>query len=138
MSALRMYVDTSAFYALEDVSDDNHRKAIRIRDEIGDKKVGLLTSNFVMDETLTLIRIKLGHDAAVNFGKNIRKSKIINVVHVTEEIEEHAWMIFVKYQDKDFSFTDCTSFEVMKKYGVKRAFTFDDHFKQIGFEINPE
>ena len=92
----------------------------------------------MVDETLTLIRIKLGHDAAVNFGRNIRKSKIINVVHVTEEIEEHAWMIFVKYQDKDFSFTDCTSFEVMKKYGVKRAFTFDDHFKQIGFEINPE
>lgn len=138
MNSHRIYVDTSAFYALEDCSDDNHGKAIKIRDEIRTKKIKLLTSNFVLDETLTLLRIKLGHDIAVNFGKNIQGSKIIEIVHVTEEIEKQSWRAFVKYRDKDFSFTDCTSFEIMKKYGIKRAFTFDDHFRQGGFGINLE
>ena len=138
MNTSGMFVDTSAFYALEDVSDYNHRKATEVRDEIRNKKIKLFTSNFVLDETLTLIRIKLGHNATVNFGRDIQKSKIISAVHVTEKIEKHTWKTFVKYHDKEFSFTDCTSFEIMKEYKINRAFTFDNHFKQFGFRMNFE
>ena len=134
----KIFVDTSAFYALEDISDDNHKNAIEVRDEIKNKKIKLITSNFVIDEILTLLRIKLGHDIAVKFGKNIQKSKIIDVIHVTGEIEKLAWGTFVKYQDKDFSFTDCTSFEIMRKYRINRGFTFDNHFKKFGFKVNFE
>lgn len=44
-----------------------------------------------------------------------------------------AWKIFEKYSDKDFSFTDCTSFIVMKMLEINEVFSFDKHFEQYGF-----
>ena len=45
--------------------------------------------------------------------------------------------IFERYDDKDFSFTDCVSFVVMQENGIKEAFAFDEHFNQMGFIRNP-
>ena len=36
---------------------------------------------------------------------------------------------------KDWSLTDCTSFEVMKERRITEAFTTDKHFEQAGFDI---
>lgn len=54
---------------------------------------------------------------------------------ITEEIEEQAWKLFKQYSDKDFSFTDCTSFVVMQQLGLSEVFTNDHHFEQMGFTI---
>lgn len=40
-----------------------------------------------------------------------------------------------KYEDKELSFTDCTSFAIMEKLKLHKAFTFDEHFKKVGFEV---
>jgi len=58
------------------------------------------------DETVTLVRMKLGHKPAVQLGEQIRSSRIIEVPQANKAIEEQAWQIFVKYDDKDYSFTD--------------------------------
>lgn len=81
--------------------------------------------------------MKLGHSAAVKFGRQIRKSRVVTVIHVTEKIEDHAWKIFEKYSDKSFSFTDCTSFAIMNIEKIKSAFAFDKHFVQYGFFVKP-
>ena len=46
--------------------------------------------------------------------------------------ESKAWEIFVQYEDKGFSFTDCTSFAIMERLKIDTAFVFDDHFIQYG------
>ena len=81
--------------------------------------------------------MKLGHNATVKFGRNIRESSVVKVIHVNERIEERAWNIFEKYSDKDFSFTDCTSFAIMEFKKIRTAFTFDKHFAQFGFSSKP-
>ncbi len=53
------------------------------------------------------------------------------------EIEQDAWVIFERYDDKDFSFTDCTSFVVMKQQCIVSVITDDSHFKQMGFDLLP-
>ena len=88
-----------------------------------------------MDETYTGLTMKVGHYAAVDFGEKIRQSQITTVIHITEEIEDEAWNLFKKYSDKHFSFTDCTSFVIMRHLNIIEAFTNDHHFKQIGFTI---
>jgi len=90
-----------------------------------------------MDETLTLIRFRLSIKASIDFSKKIRKSKVVKIVHVSREMEEKARDIFERYDDKDFSFTDCVSFVVMWETGIKEAFAFDEHFNQIGFIRKP-
>lgn len=109
------FVDTGAFYAGKDPSDQYYDQANAFMEKVKkDLTLHLITSNFVIDETLTLIRMKLGHNAAVKFGRQIKGSRIVKVLHVNEKIEEQAWRIFEKYSDRDFSFTDCSSFAIME------------------------
>ena len=61
----------------------------------------------------------------------------MRTLQVTRMIEDNAWRILKKYGDKDFSFTDCTSFALMEQEAISTAFTFDKHFSQYGFQMVP-
>jgi hypothetical protein len=99
----------------------------------------LATSTYIFDETITLIRAHVGHAAAVRFGEKLRQEQIAKLLRVTEHDEARAWELFVRYQDKGFSFTDCTSFALMERLQLDTAFAFDDHFRQYGkFVVVPQ
>jgi len=51
--------------------------------------------------------------------------------------EKRAWVIFKKYQDQPFSYTDCSSLAVMERHKLKTPFAFDTHFEIFGFKIAP-
>lgn len=137
---MRLFIDTSAFVALEDEDDEEHKAALDYREKIRREETlfrVLYSSNYILDEVVTLLRFKLGHQAAVAFGENLRRSKIVRILRVTPTIEDNAWKIFKQYGDKDFSFTDCTSFALMEQEAMSTAFTFDKHFQQYGFQTVP-
>lgn len=134
-----IFVDTGAFVALEDESDQYHAKAIQFRERVlRQENYNIISSSYVLDETLTLIRARLGVKVSIDFSRQIRKSKIIEFIRVSEEIEKNAIKIFESYEDKTFSFTDCVSFAIMKQRKVREAFTFDPHFDQMGFIRRPQ
>jgi len=83
----------------------------------------------------SLIRYRISPQAAVTFGESLLKSSIVSIVDVNLEDRLKAWEVFKKYGDKELSFTDCTSFVLMRNLKIHKAFTFDEHFKQIGLEI---
>lgn len=129
----RVFVDTSAFIALLDPRDDSHAQAVRIEQSLANQAAHLVTTNFVLDETYTGLRGKIQHSAILRFRDSVRQSRQLNVMRITETLEDQAWEIFTRYHDKDFSFTDCTSFAVMQQLGITTAFAFDEHFEQFGF-----
>lgn len=130
-------VDTSAFYALQNTRDAReHSLAVSVAHELEAGKTLLVTTDYILDEAYTLLRSAFGHKAAVRFGREVRKGGI-EVVQVDESIQEEAWEIFERYSDKDFSFTDCTSFVVMERGRIESAFTFDRHFQQYGLKTLP-
>jgi len=53
---------------------------------------------------------------------------------MTPEWEDEAWQMFKRYTDKACSFTDCTSFVVMRHRGMREAFTNDHNFEQVGYQ----
>jgi len=133
-----IFVDTSAFLALEDESDQHHKEAIRFRDrQLLTGSYEVITTSYILDETLTLIRNRLGIRASIEFSRKIRDSRIVRLVSVSREVEERALDLFERYDDKSFSFTDCVSFVVMQDLGIRDAFTFDEHFVQVGFSRTP-
>lgn len=77
----------------------------------------------------------MSHKSAVEFGEMVHKAKTIDIVHISGEIEDEAWQLFKKYSDKEFSFTDCTSFVTMQRLGLSEAFTNDHHFEQVGYSV---
>ena len=126
--------------AIEDLDDANHTIAIDYRDKIrvGDTPFRrLYTSNYVIDEALTLLRTHCGHRVTVLLRKTLEASRLLNVLWITESLEKAAWGIFEKHTDKEFSFTDCTSFALMEAEAIRNVFTFDQHFSQYGFESVP-
>ncbi|MGH9316017.1 MAG: type II toxin-antitoxin system VapC family toxin, partial [Thermoanaerobaculia bacterium] len=130
-------VDTSAFYALQSTGDSReHALAAATAERFETDQALLVTTDYVLDETYTLLPSALGHRSAVRFGREIRRGGI-EIVQVDPDIQEEAWRIFQRYADKDFSFTDCTSFAVMRRGKIGLAFTLDRHFRQFGFEVAP-
>ena len=90
-------------------------------------------SDYVLDESVTIIRVRVSHKAAVAFGQSILGSNVVELLPIESDGRLAAWEIFRKYADQEFSFTDCTSFALMRKLRLKTAFTFDGHFSQMGF-----
>lgn len=129
-----VFVDTSGFKALVDPADEFHTKAMEVWGNMAKKETNLITSNFILDECYTLIRVRCGIEVVKDFRKLLAESgSKAKVVRVTLEDELTAWDWFEKKWSK-LSFTDCVCFATMKRLGLSRFFGFDDHFRRAGFE----
>ena len=129
-----IFVDSGAWYALLDSDDADHSAAAEF---LAANTIPLITTNFVFSETVTLIRYRVGHEAARSFGQKLKESSFVRVIAVTAADEERAWDIFTKYRDQNFSFVDCTSFAVMERMKFSAAFAFDRHFSVMKFAVVP-
>lgn len=129
----QVFVDTNAWIALNSKRDQFHAKAIEVNKNLLQTGYRYLTTNFVLDEAYTGLLIKVGHFAAVDFGEKIRSARTVQIIHITETLEEEAWKLFKQYFNNEFSFTDCTSFVVMRELNLTEAFTNDHHFTRMGF-----
>lgn len=134
---MKIFVDTSAWFALFDPGERWHPAAQRFLEERKHSSLELLTSDYVVDESITRIRKKIGHSQAVIFGENLFHSSITRILEVDQAVRNQAWSYFKRYADKEYSFTDCTSFALMKQFHVRHAFAFDDHFRHFGFTVVP-
>jgi predicted nucleic acid-binding protein len=130
-----LFVDTGAWYALVDNRDPAHDKA---KVCFSENRMPMTTTNFVFDETITLIRKKLGWQTASGFGEMLRSSERLSIIPVIVEDEQKAWSIFLKYRDQDFSYTDCSSFAVMQRLNIGTVFSFDHHFSVMKFNVVPD
>lgn len=132
---MKVFVDTSAWFACYDRHEQTHAAAERVMHQLRLQHASLVLSDFVLTETLTLIRYRLGHAWAVRFGQAVFESRLAELVAVTASLRQRAWEMFQRYDDKTFSFTDCTSFAIMESLELKTAFAFDKHFEQYGFSV---
>lgn len=133
-----LFIDTSAWIALYDRDDTHHQAAVRFftPDNLRARRFIPITTNLVFAEAYTYFC--RNHSAAIAMGKSLKASKILRIVRVEEADEVKAWEIAQMHADKGFSYTDCTSFAVMQRLNCRQAFTFDDHFRQMGFEVLPK
>jgi predicted nucleic acid-binding protein len=132
----KLFIDTGAWLALNNKRDKYYTDAVKANKDFLDKGYLYVSSEYVLDETYTLLRYDVGHKRAVEFGgeiKLLQEMEKIRIIHINQDILGEAWGIFEKYSDKDFSFTDCTSFAAMEMLGISEAFSFDKHFEQYGF-----
>lgn len=135
-----LFMDTSAFVAIANKGDEHHGKAVSFLEDVkrgGTKFRRLVTSDYIIDETLTRIRFSVGYKEALRWGKNIMASKAIETQRIDEETFQEAWRLFQLYGDKPLSFTDCTSIALMEKLDIKSTFAFDDDFEKVGLKALP-
>ena len=136
MSFKRAFVDTSVFYAFLDKSDKFHGEATELFRKARKEHYTLISSNFILAESHALILSKLGRKIASRWLFSIHK--IVSIERITEEDEIKAKEIIKTFEDKDFSYTDATSFAIMERLGLVDAWAVDIDFVQYGkFQVQP-
>jgi uncharacterized protein len=134
VSQVRVFVDTGAWFAYVNAGDQDHR---RLRAVLDDPPGRLVTTTYVFDESVTLTRARLGHRPAVTVGRALLDAGLVELIHVMPADEKAAWTLFEHRPDKSYSFTDCTSFVVMRRERISTAIALDAHFSQEGFTVLP-
>ena len=124
-----IFVDTGAWYASLVPTDPDHLKAGQW---LAANHSPLLTTDYVIDETLTLLRMRGERKRALLLGTRFFHNGLAEVHKVTAADLNLAWETFEKFNDKNWSFTDCTSKVVMEQLEIEIAFAFDHHFHQFG------
>lgn len=130
MSERRIFLDTSGIFAWVNAKDRHHQ---RMCDLPHLPNLKMYVTDYIIDETCTLLLArKIGHrrDELLDL---IRHSRIVRMEWVSQEDFWQAWEWLKKFQDQAFSFTDCTSFAVMKRMGLSDVATTDTHFQTAGF-----
>jgi uncharacterized protein len=132
-----LFVDTAGWVACADGADPAHRQSAAARDRWLEDGGTLISTDYVADETLTLLRLRLGLDAAEAWWRQVDGSSRLRWEPIDLTRAEKARGLFFRYRDKEFSFTDCTSFVVMRELKLREALTTDHHFTQAGFSAKP-
>jgi len=126
-----IFVDTGAWFALAVRNDPDHAAAMRW---LGQNHEPLITTDYILAETATLIRMRdktpRGHRLAVRIASSILEQEAAILRHVSSVDIQKAFQAFRNYSDHIFSFVDCTSFIIMERLGITHAFAFDSHFDE--------
>jgi len=132
---MRVYIDTSAFYALLDRGDENHREGKRAWMQMLEESYTLVTSNYVLVESFALLQGRIGFEAARGLQEDI--VPVVHVEFVTPDLHRAGTAALLSASRRGLSLVDCVSFEMMRDFGIRTAFTFDSHFKEQGFSVLP-
>jgi len=95
------------------------------------------TSNYVVDEAVTLILYQAGPRLGVDTLHRIRASPSLRVLHVTPEVEAEADRVFGRFALSRVSYTDCTTKVLMDRESIGVAFSFDRDLEVLGFRRIP-
>jgi hypothetical protein len=131
-----MLIDTSALHALNYARDDNHARAVAYFKSMAGRVKPIL-SEWVFVETMNLTKARLGPTYAIEFGRQLKASKAFFLMPLNEADKRATWEIFEQYNDKTWSYTDCSTLALARRLGTRRIFAFDHHFRQMGLEVVP-
>ncbi len=124
-----IFVDTSVWYSMIVETDGRHAA---VNAFLADNRLDLFTTDYIVDETLTLLRARSRNSRAVELGNAFFQHRIAIVHKLTEDDLSEAWNVFSSFDDKSWSFTDCTSKVIIEKLGIAEALSLDRHFQQFG------
>ena len=124
-----VFVDTSAWFASVVPSDRDHAAATRW---LSQNTQPLITTDYIVDETLTLLKARGQTLRAMVMGEQCFRGTLATVYYLTAADILVSSQIFRQFSDKEWSFTDCISKALIGKLHMQQAFAFDHHFHQCG------
>jgi hypothetical protein len=133
-----IFVDTGAWIAVTDASDQYHRQAVKMYALLKKQRKRFVTTDYVIDETVTRLRYDAGHPSALRYLDLLAQAQgkgTLRIVYNTEAIFQEAITVFRRYDTIDASLTDCVSFVVCQQLEIPYAFSFDKHFPIMGIAL---
>ena len=133
-----VFLDASAWVASGNPKEEHHQEARETRSALVDGGATLVTTNLVLAEVHALVIRARGGAAGLRLLDIVYADPRYAVVHVDREIESAAVDRWLRvFGDQPFSLCDAASFEIMRREGIRQAFTLDHHFAVAGFTMLP-
>ncbi len=133
---MTVFIDTGAFFDFLFEGSSNHEQAIEKMKGVQNGLWGsIVTSNYILDELITLLCRRADHSVALRCVNGIRKSHSITIIFINEQYEKWAWNSFKRSRDSGISFTDHTSFVLIDIFGIDTVFSNDGHFEDAGYAL---
>ena len=131
----KIFVDTSALYALISTQDQKIKIAVQTWESSLERADPLFTNNYVLVESFTLIQSRLGLDFVRALQTNI--VPFLEIDWIGEQQHTSSVNNVFTANRRQLSLVDCSCFETMRRLGIEKVFTFDEHFREQGFEVIP-
>ncbi len=132
---MSIYVDTSAFLAILDGQEESHAAARDVWQQLIQEDDQLVVNNYVLVETFALVQNRLGLQAVKEFQRDA--TPLLHIAWIDESGHSASVAALLVANQKRLSLVDCASFHTMRRLGLDRAFTFDQHFRDQGFTCIP-
>lgn len=132
---MKAFIDSSFFISCIKHDDKNHKKAQRIADDLKSKSFALYTSYYIIDETASILSMIVSKQVAVDFLESVKSDVFPIILEINQKIRSKTYRFFKTIENKNIGMTDCYSALLMKENKIKKCFTFDKHFRDLGFEI---
>lgn len=129
----RVFVDTSAAFALLVASDENHARAAEAFRALAARGAALATTSYVLVETYALLMRRVGREACETFRDDIEP--LLDVAWVDGDLHARGRDFLVRSRRGGLSLVDAVSFLVMRDGGIDEAFAYDRHFEEEGFGL---
>lgn len=130
---MSIFVDTSAIYAGVAASDDFHDAAVTRWAALLEGEEALVTHSLVEIETVALLQRRAGVDGVRAFVDLLLPR--LSVVEIDRERRRRSIVELCSTSGREPGVVDQISFDVMTDQGITRAFAFDRHFADAGFEL---
>lgn len=137
LAPARLLVDTGAFYAQRDPGDQHYPRATAAFEVLAAVTAEIYSTEHIFDETITLLARRESYAYAAAAGEELLSSRVIRWLDATPAEWKEALHFMRKFADQAVSFTDCISFSLMKREGIRHVFGFDRHFEAAGFRLWP-
>lgn len=133
-----IFIDTSAWVALNEKKDNYHKKAKSFTQKIKNHELNfgpIHTSDFILQETYTYLLYNYNYKAAKDIVNKIYQSNII--IHPFNSLQFSKIWEKITLKENKFSFVDWTSIMIMEKYNIKHIFSFDSDLSKFGIKRYP-
>jgi uncharacterized protein len=128
-----IFIDTSAIIAFMNEDDEFYKDSFNIFSRLFEERAKIISSNYVLLESMVILKNRVGIEAIKTLKNDILP--VIKTFWIDEDIHSLCMNIQIAADRKKLSLVDYTSFEIMRRLNIRQAFTFDGHFKDMGFEI---
>ena len=135
MAARDAFVDTSALYALIDRRDSHHSMMSGLVRRILESRRRLVTTDYIVCEAVNLANARARHHVGRRILELIDRSSALRVEWIGSLRFEATKVFYRRHSDHRYSFTDCTSFVVMRELKLLEVLTTDQHFREAGFQV---
>lgn len=130
---MTVFVDTSSLFAALDRDEPRHAAVTRAFRNLADSR--LVTHNYVLTESAALVERRLGKEHVRHLLTELVAP--IEVLWVDEVVYSAATSAYLATDARGPSLVDFTSFELMRRQGIRTALAIDRDFADAGFDVTP-